>query len=350
MGEDSGQLYIAMEYVSSSLQALIDDLGRLPIDESLRIVREITSALAAAHEKRIVHRDIKPGNILLTETSSVRVSDFGIATATDLASMTATGVIMGTPYYMSPEQAKGERADIRSDIYSLGIVLYHMLTGMRPFDADTSLAILRKHIDVMPPLVGHTRAGVPPELTAIVARCLEKDAALRYQTPEELAKALDQAAITIDRKRLSEAGTSAEAPEAEIEDLKNNQVNILENDDEDLSSEEAEVGIDSKEPAKAVAGMIEYEPTKEHELIFTPPVEPALILTLLHVLAEKTDCDVGRVEPSPAADTIVGVTHKLPIRLGSVLSEMPLVAKVIEEPSPVGPNVPKRLRLELKYE
>ena len=222
-------------------------------------------------------RPLRIGGFGLTETSSVRVSDFGIATATDLASMTATGVIMGTPYYMSPEQAKGERADIRSDIYSLGIVLYHMLTGMRPFDADTSLAILRKHIDVMPPLVGHTRAGVPPELTAIVARCLEKDAALRYQTPEELAKALDQAAITIDRKRLSEAGTSAEAPEAEIEDLKNNQVNILENDDEDLSSEEAkvgiddedlsseeaEVGIDSKEPAKAVAGMIEYEPTKE---------------------------------------------------------------------------------------
>ena len=143
VGDDSGQLYIAMEYVSSSLQALIDDLGRLPIDESLRIVHEIPTALAAAHEKRIVHRDIKPGNILLTETSSVRVSDFGIATAIDLASMTATGVIMGTPYYMSPEQAKGERADIRFDIYSLGIVLYHMLTGKRPFDADTSLAILR---------------------------------------------------------------------------------------------------------------------------------------------------------------------------------------------------------------
>ena len=111
VGEDSGQLYIAMEYVSSSLQALIDDLGRLPIDESLRIVSEVTSALAAAHEKRIVHRDIKPGNILLTETSSVRVSDFGIATATDLASMTATGVIMGTPYYMSTEQAKPESTD-----------------------------------------------------------------------------------------------------------------------------------------------------------------------------------------------------------------------------------------------
>ena len=224
-----------------------------------------------------------------------------------------------------------------------------MLTGMRPFDADTSLAILRQHIDVAPPLVEHTRADVPPELTAIVARCLEKDAAQRYQTPEELAIALDRAAITIDRKRPSEASTSTDVTETEVEGSKCAHVKILEDDDE-VSSEETEVGIDSKEPAKAAAGLIEYEPTEEHELIFTPPVEPALILTLLHVLAEKTDCDVGRVEPSPAADTIVGVTHKQPIRLGDVLAEMPLVAKVTEEPSPAGRNVPKRLRLELKYQ
>lgn len=126
VGEESGQLYMAMEYVASSLQALIEKCGPLPIDEALRIIREVANALDAAHEKRIVHRDIKPANILLTETLSVKVSDFGIARAAAIATMTSTGVVMGTPLYMSPEQARGDRADIRSDIYALGVVFYQL--------------------------------------------------------------------------------------------------------------------------------------------------------------------------------------------------------------------------------
>ncbi|MCZ6788799.1 MAG: hypothetical protein O7D33_02465 [Chloroflexi bacterium] len=119
--------------------------------------------------------------------------------------------------------------------------------------------------------------------------------------------------------------------------------------DEDASPEEETAVVDSKEPPKAAAGLTEYEPTKEHDLVFTAPVEPALILTLLHLLAEKTDGEVGRVTPSLVADTVVHVIHKQPIRLVSTLAEMPLVAKVTEEPSPAGSNVPKRLRLALKY-
>ena len=143
--------------------------------------------------------------------------------------------------------------------------------------------------------------------------------------------------------------TSTDAPEAEVEESKSTPpVEIPEAVDENASSSD-EV-IDSKEPTKTDAALTEYEPTREHELVFTAPVEPALILTLLHLLAEKTDCEVGRVDPSLVADTVVQVIHKLPIQLGSTLAEMPLAAKVTEEPSPSGSNVPKRLRLALKYE
>ena len=143
--------------------------------------------------------------------------------------------------------------------------------------------------------------------------------------------------------------TSTDAPETEVEESKSAPpAEIPEIADEDASSEEE--AIDSKEPTKADAGLTEYEPTREHALVFTAPVEPALILTLLHLLAEKTDCEVGRVDPSLEADTVVQVIHKQPIQLGSALAEMPLVAKVTEEPSPARSNVPKRLRLALKYE
>ena len=143
--------------------------------------------------------------------------------------------------------------------------------------------------------------------------------------------------------------TSTDAPEAEVEESKSAPpAEIPEAVDGDASPEEE--ALDSKEPPKTDAGLIEDEPTREHELVFTAPVEPALILTLLHLLAEKTDCEVGRVDPSLVADTVVQVIHKQPIQLGSALAEMPLVAKVTEEPSPAESNVPKRLRLVLKYE
>ena len=143
--------------------------------------------------------------------------------------------------------------------------------------------------------------------------------------------------------------TSTDAPEAEVLESKNTPpVEITEAADENASS--SDKAIDSKEPTTTDAALTEYEPTREHELVFTAPVEPALILTLLHLLAEKTDCEVGRVDPSLVADTVVQVIHKLPIQLRSTLAEMPLVAKVTEETSPSGSNVPKRIRLALKYE
>ena len=144
--------------------------------------------------------------------------------------------------------------------------------------------------------------------------------------------------------------TSTAAPGAGVEESKSPPppVEIPEAVDGDASPEEQ--AIDSKEPTRADAGLTEYEPTREHALVFTAPVEPALILTLLHLLAERTDCIVGRVDPSLVADTVVQVIHKQPIGLGSTLAEMPLVARVTGEPSPARRDARKRLRLTLKYD
>ena len=135
VGEDAGELYMAMEYIPSSFHALIFERGALPVSEAVELIRQVALALQAAHQQGIVHRDIKPQNILLAEGNIPKVADFGIARAEDLSAMAATGTIMGTPHYMSPEQCRGERADIRSDIYALGVVFYQMLTGEQRRDA-----------------------------------------------------------------------------------------------------------------------------------------------------------------------------------------------------------------------
>ena len=191
VGQDGDHHFISMEYLPNGVQNLIEAQGALPIDRAVDICLQSALALQSAHDHGIVHRDIKPQNILLASDGTAKVSDFGIARAEALTTMTATGALMGTPHYMSPEQARGQRADIRSDIYSLGVVLHQMLTGQVPFDADTPLAVLEMHREATPPKVRETRSEVPRTIESIVGRCLEKDPSERYQTPQELAQALE---------------------------------------------------------------------------------------------------------------------------------------------------------------
>ena len=194
VGSDGEQHYIAMEYLPSSLHDLLGQRGALQAEEALALLRPIALALQAAHERGIVHRDIKPHNILLTEEGVPKVTDFGIARAADLGTMTRTGMVMGTPQYMSPEQGRGERVDIRSDIYSLGIVLYQMLTGTTPLEGSTPQEVMRHHLQERDTPMG-TLAGLrlPSGVAGLLERCLEKDPDRRYQTPGELARALERA-------------------------------------------------------------------------------------------------------------------------------------------------------------
>jgi TolB-like protein/tRNA A-37 threonylcarbamoyl transferase component Bud32 len=193
-GEAEGFLFYTMPYIDGeSLRQRIDREGALPIQEAVRITREVADALASAHASGFLHRDIKPANIMLSGRHAL-VMDFGIAKAVSDAggqSLTTVGVAIGTPMYMSPEQATGSDVDARSDIYALGILAYEMLTGRPPFQGKNAQATLSAQILEKPAAITELRAAVPSAVVDIVMRCLEKSPDLRWQTTEELVPMLE---------------------------------------------------------------------------------------------------------------------------------------------------------------
>jgi serine/threonine protein kinase len=192
--EGSALPYLVMPYVrGSSLQTRIDAEGPLGVTEILRIAIQIVEGLAAAHSQGLVHRDIKPANILLEEgVERVSITDFGLARAVDDATLTHSGVIAGTPQYMSPEQARGEAIDSRSDLFSLGSVMYAMCAGRAPFRAETSYGILRRITDVSPRPIREVNPQIPGWLCRLVDRLHEKSPDDRYQSATAVARVLQQ--------------------------------------------------------------------------------------------------------------------------------------------------------------
>jgi serine/threonine-protein kinase len=197
VGEDEGRVYIAMEYLrGASLRAHVSE--RLPTEEVQRVARGIATALARAHAQGVVHRDLKPDNVMLTEEGVVKVLDFGLATAPTSApdvaevepTLTAEGQILGTPSYMSPEQAKGRALDARTDVFSCGVMLYELATGRRPFTGQGALEILVAIERDAPVPPSRLEPRVPPSLEAVILRCLEKNPAARYPDGGALLEAL----------------------------------------------------------------------------------------------------------------------------------------------------------------
>jgi len=193
-GEAEGTYYIAMEYLDGrSLKELILSRGDAPIAVVVEYARQILSALRFAHRHGIVHRDIKPHNVLVDGEGRVKVTDFGIARA-GTSQMTEAGSIVGTAQYLSPEQARGGDVDQRSDLYSLGVLMYEMLTGEVPFSGDTPVEVAMKHLSQTPVPPSVTRPDVPRELDMVVMRSLAKDPEDRYQSAEEMEADLDRVA------------------------------------------------------------------------------------------------------------------------------------------------------------
>jgi serine/threonine-protein kinase len=187
-GSDGDVQYIVMEYVQGrTLAEVLTQEGRLPPDKAADIAAQAADSLAFAHEAGLVHRDVKPGNIMLTEEGTVKVMDFGIARALEAETITQTATVFGTASYLSPEQARGERVDHRSDIYSLGVVLYEMLAGRAPFAADSAVAIAYKHVSEPPPPLREIAPEVPSWLEAVTLRAMAKDPAERYQSASAMA-------------------------------------------------------------------------------------------------------------------------------------------------------------------
>jgi serine/threonine protein kinase len=180
-GEADGAYFIAMEYVEGkSLEWAIDALKRIPFEKALAIAYEICQGLDHAHQKGVVHRDIKPANILISDDGIPKIADFGVAQAQNFSSLTLTGSMVGTPAYMSPEQASGRKVDNRSDIFSLGVVMYEMVAGTRPFRGENYTVLICEILTAVPVPLKAINPAIPPEVCAIIEKMIEKDIDKRY--------------------------------------------------------------------------------------------------------------------------------------------------------------------------
>jgi serine/threonine protein kinase/tetratricopeptide (TPR) repeat protein len=192
LGQAQGIKFITMEYVEGrDLRGLIHDKEKFSTDDAVPVVLQIAAALDAAHTAGVVHRDLKPQNVMVDKDGRVYVMDFGIARSLETPGMTQTGALMGTPEYMSPEQAKGEKVDARSDLFALGIIFYEMLTGISPFKADTAMAMMFKRTQEKATPLTQMNVGVPPVISDIVSKLLETKPADRYQTAREVINDLE---------------------------------------------------------------------------------------------------------------------------------------------------------------
>ncbi len=210
-GEEDDLVYLAFEYVEGrDLRSRLRRLPPLSLAEALRIVRQTASALAAAHRHQIVHRDIKPGNILLTSDGDAKVGDFGVAKISgQRTDLTTTGAVIGSPQYMSPEQVRGDALDGRTDQFSLGAVLYEILTGERAFEADTITTLVYQILNVDPRPVTERRPDLPANVVTLVSKMMAKKRTDRYETCDELVQAVRELEARLPRKLLNAEATGS---------------------------------------------------------------------------------------------------------------------------------------------
>ena len=198
-GEDGGRQYIVFEYIDGeNLKEHVVRAGRLPVREALELAVQVAHGLAFAHTQGLVHRDVKPQNVLLNGDGRAKVTDFGIARSLDVDGVTQTGTVLGTSNYIAPEQASGRNVDVHTDVYSLGVVLYELLTGDVPFPGENFVAVAMKHVNEPPPNLLEVRKDVPRRVAAAVDRALQKDPADRFPTMEAFAAELEACLASLD--------------------------------------------------------------------------------------------------------------------------------------------------------
>src|SRR5215212_3549984 len=192
-GEHEGRQFIVFEYVpGENLKALIQRRGPAPVSTALELAMQVARGLSFAHQQGLIHRDVKPQNVLMNGDGQAKVTDFGIARSLDVQhGMTQTGTVLGTSDYIAPEQAQGHRVDEHTDVYSLGVVLYELLTGEVPFPGENFVAVAMRHINEPPPPIRDRRPDVSPRLEAAVHRAMAKDPRDRFQTMAALADEME---------------------------------------------------------------------------------------------------------------------------------------------------------------
>ncbi|MCG6963351.1 MAG: protein kinase [Acidobacteria bacterium] len=304
IGEDDGQHYFVMEFVhGTSVQGLVRSQGRLQPAAAARLVLQAASGLSAAHAVGIIHRDIKPANLLVDDRGLVKIADFGLALATEAATrLTATGMFMGTPGYLSPEQCLNEKVDHRADIYSLGVTFYEMLTGQMPFHAESPLALLRQIVEVEPPPVHELNPDVDDELRAVISQMMAKDPAQRYPNCRQL--------ITDLQKWLA---AHADAATAEISDTEA-AVGVI----AASSAHEARTEL-NLDPTVVVAGGSGSAPSPTPPPVTPPPAAPppgAPAQPAATVPAPKAAQTATAAPPTDASSSEPAVPTQQPTRQG----------------------------------
>ena len=241
VGEDNGSFYIVMEYIDGkTLKQLIKKRGHLTVSEAIDIMVQLTDGLASAHDSYIIHRDIKPQNIMILEDGMVKITDFGIAMAINAADLTQTNSVMGSVHYLPPEQAAGKGSTIKSDIYSLGILFYEMLAGTMPFRGETAVEIALKHIKEPMPSIRKVNSKVPQSVENIILKCTAKNPKNRYNNVRELQDDL-KSALSLDRE--NEEKIVFKYPEDDLDETK-----VLDTLKDEIKTKEK----NKKEPSKEV--------------------------------------------------------------------------------------------------
>jgi serine/threonine-protein kinase len=257
IGEDNGRHYFVMEYVSGkSLLAMVRAEGKIANPRAAQYMLQAANGLAAAHDKGFVHRDIKPANLMVDDRGLLKIADFGLALPHDATTkLTATGMLMGTPGYLSPEQCRGEGVDRRTDIYSLGVTYYELLSGRMPFQADSPLALLHKILQEEPPDITSLSASVDPEAHRIVNRMIAKDREKRYQDCHELAGDLETFLAAAGSRGVI-AGLAGMRPAATVDESEQPTSLLSDSAKAPIASPPADVQSAQSAPGSAVSAPI----------------------------------------------------------------------------------------------
>ena len=245
VGEDDGNFYIVMEFINGqTLKQLIKKRGKLSVPEVVDIMTQLTDGLAHAHDSYIIHRDIKPQNIMILDDGMVKITDFGIAMAINASDLTQTNSVMGSVHYLPPEQASGKGSTIKSDIYSLGIMMYEMLAGVMPFRGETAVEIAMKHLKNPMPSIIKVNSAVPQSVENIILKATAKNPKNRYNNVREL---YDDLKTCQDKSRKDEKRITFKYPENEYDDENTKVVNNLKDDIKAKEQENKPEALDVKE-------------------------------------------------------------------------------------------------------
>ncbi|MDD6272000.1 MAG: Stk1 family PASTA domain-containing Ser/Thr kinase [bacterium] len=338
VGEDDGQYYIVMEYVDGkTLKQVLKQRGHLSITEVVDIMLQLTDGMAHAHDAYIIHRDIKPQNIMILSNGMIKITDFGVATALNSTQLTQTNSVMGTVHYLPPEQAQGKGSTIRSDIYSMGIMMYELLTGLVPYKGDNAVEIALKHLKEPLPSVRKANSSIPQSIENIIIKSTAKNPKNRYTDAREMHQDLMTA---LDESRKDEKRFIYKYPENDLEETK-----VL---DEEVSK----VKETTKKKAKKEVNEEEEdfediaEPVKSNKLlIILVSIFTALVLittVAITIYFEKTEIknivipDVSNLEPVEASNKLVDAGFDVETEYKYISSDTIDEGKVVQTSPEIG--------------